>query len=585
MSQHDLVIRGGTIVDGTGSEPFDGDVAIERGRIAAVGSNVGTGRREIDAKGHLVTPGWVDIHTHYDAQATWDPFLSPSSEHGVTSVVMGNCGVGFAPVRKELRNELIELMEAVEDIPGSAMHAGIEWDWETFPEFMDALERRSHAIDYGLQVPHCALRAYVMGQRGIDNETATSEDIAHMREIVREAVAAGALGFSTSRTEMHNTLEGLPVPGTMAERDELFGIGAALGEVGSGVFQASVTHREAPNEILWMKDLAKQTGRMVTFNLQQIDEHPDLYKEDLRLLDEARKEGITNLRGQFSGRPVGVLMGWETSVHPFLGHPDYQKLARLPIDERRRELRKPEVRARLIAGGEIRTEGLPANAPIPAAFLQFLVACTQKMFPMGDRNEYEPDPSDSIAGRAKTTGQTPAELIYDAMMDQDARGLLYFPLFGYANGNFEAILETLRHPQTGLSLSDGGAHCGAVCDAGTPTYMLMHWVRDRSRGERLPLEFVVQRQTRDTAHQDGMFDRGVLAPGLKGDVNVIDFENLGLTAPEMRHDFPANGRRLYQGAKGYRATIVSGEVIFENGEATGALPGRLVRGEQPGVAG
>ncbi|MBW2245504.1 MAG: amidohydrolase family protein, partial [Deltaproteobacteria bacterium] len=469
------------------------------------------------------------------------------------------------------------------DIPGSAMHAGIEWDWETFPEFMDALERRSHAIDYGLQVPHCALRAYVMGQRGIDNETATPEDIAQMREIVREAVAAGALGFSTSRTEMHNTLEGLPVPGTMAERDELFGIGAALGEVGTGVFQASVTHREAPNEILWMKDLAKQTGRMVTFNLQQIDEHPDLYKEDLRLLDEARKEGITNLRGQFSGRPVGVLMGWETSVHPFLGHPDYQKLARLSIDERRRELRKPEVRALLVAGGEVRTEGLPANAPIPPAFLQFLVGCTEKMFPMGDGNEYEPDPSDSIAGRAKATGRTPAELIYDAMMDQDARGLLYFPLFGYANGNFEAILETLRHPQTGLSLSDGGAHCGAICDAGTPTYMLMHWVRDRSRGERLPLEFVVQRQTRDTAHQYGMFDRGVLAPGLKGDVNVIDFENLGLTAPEMRHDFPANGRRLYQGAKGYRATIVSGQVIFENGEATGLLPGRLIRGEQSGA--
>lgn len=578
MSQHDLVIRGGTLVDGTGQAPRRADLAIDGDRITAVGSDLAKGHREIDADGQLVTPGWVDIHAHYDAQATWDPMLSPSSEHGVTTVVLGNCGVGFAPVRESLRNELIDLMEAVEDIPGAAMHEGIEWEWETFPEFMDALERRDHAIDYGLQVPHCALRAYVMGQRGIDNEFATADDIVEMQRIVREALRAGALGFSTSRTEMHNTLQGDPVPGTFAQRDELFGIGAALAAENAGVFQMAVTHREVPREMSWMKELARETGRMVTFNLQQIDEAPDLYKEALRGLDEARAEGITNLRGQFSGRPVGVLMGWETSVHPFLGHPEYVKLMKLPVRERLERLRRPELKARLLENGALRIDALPKNAPIPAIFLQFLTAATHKMYPMGARQDYEPDPSDSVAGRVKSSGRSPAEIVYDALMDQDGKGLLYFPLFGYATSRFDAIEETLLHPQTGISLADGGAHCGAICDAGTPTFMLTHWVRDRTRGARLPIEFIVRRQTRDTAHQYGLLDRGVLKPGLKADVNVIDLERLGLGLPEMRHDFPAAGRRLYQGATGYRATLVSGQVIFEEGKATGALPGSLVRG-------
>ncbi len=583
MSQHDLVIRGGTLVDGTGEAPFEADLAIDGDRISLIGPRLGAGRREIDAKGLLVTPGWVDIHAHYDAQATWDPMLSPSSEHGVTTVVLGNCGVGFAPVRETLRDELIDLMEAVEDIPGAAMHEGIHWEWETFPQYMDALERRHHAIDYGLQVPHCALRTYVMGQRGIDNEAATGEDILQMQEIVGEALRAGALGFSTSRTEMHNTLQGHPVPGTFAARDELFGIGAAMAKEGAGVFQMAVTHREVPKEMAWMKDLARETGRMVTFNLQQIDEAPDLYKDVLRGLDEARAEGILNLRGQFSGRPVGVLMGWETSVHPFLGHPAYVELMKLPIDERLAQLRRPEVKAKLLEGGEIRIDALPKNAPIPAVFLQFLAAATHKMYPMGSGHEYEPDPKDSVAGRVESTGRRPAEIIYDALMDQDGRGLLYFPLFGYATSRFDAIEEIMLHPQTGISLADGGAHCGAICDAGTPTFMLMHWARDRTRGRKLPIEFIVQRQTRDTAHQYGLFDRGMLKPGLKADVNVLNFENLGLGMTEMRHDFPAGGRRLYQGAHGYEATIKSGEIIFEKGEATGALPGTLIRGAQPGI--
>jgi N-acyl-D-aspartate/D-glutamate deacylase len=584
MSQHDLVIRGGTLVDGTGSAPRPGDVAIDGAQISAVGPDVGSGRREIDARGQIVTPGWVDIHAHYDAQATWDPMLSPSSEHGVTTVVLGNCGVGFAPVRESLRNELIDLMEAVEDIPGAAMHEGIQWEWETFPEFMDALERRPHAIDYGLQVPHCALRAYVMGQRGIDNEAATAEDISAMQRIVGEALRAGALGFSTSRTEMHNTLKGEPVPGTFAERDELFGIGAALARENAGVFQMALTHREVPKQMPWLKDLARETRRMVTFNLQQIDEAPELYKEGLRGLDEARAEGLTNLRGQFSGRPVGVLMGWETSVHPFLGHPEYVRWMKLPIAERLEALRRPEVKARLLEGGALRIDALPKNAPIPDVFLRFLTAATHKMFPMGGRHDYEPDPASSVAGRVEATGASPAEIIYDALMDQDGKGLLYFPLFGYATGRFDAIEESMLHPQTGISLADGGAHCGAICDAGTPTFMLMHWARDRARGPRLPLELVVRRQTMDTAHQYGLFDRGVLAPGLKADVNVIDFEHLDLEPPHMRYDFPAGGRRLYQGARGYGATVVAGQVIFENGEATGVLPGHLIRGAQPGAA-
>ena len=584
MSKHDLVIRGGTIVDGTGSPPTLGDVAIDGDRISAIGSSVGEGRREIDASGLLVTPGWVDIHAHYDAQATWDPMLSPSSEHGVTTVVLGNCGVGFAPVRESLRDELIDLMEAVEDIPGAAMHEGITWEWETFPEFMDALERREHAIDYGLQVPHCALRAYVMGQRGIDNETATKDDIQQMKEIVQEALHQGALGFSTSRTEMHNTLKGDPVPGTFADHDELFGIGEALAEEEAGVFQMSLTHRDVPGEIGWMKELAKKTGRIVTFNLQQIDEAPDLYKEALRGLDEARAEGITNLRGQFSGRPVGVLMGWETSIHPFLGHPEYVKVMKLPIEERLVALRRPETKAALLEGGELRTDGLPKNAPIPEFFLTFLAGATQKMYPMGGGHDYEPDPSDSVAGRVASSGSSPAEVVYEALMDQDGKGLLYFPLFGYATSRFDAIEETMLHPQTGLSLADGGAHCGAICDAGTPTFMLMHWARDRTRGKLLPIEFIVKRQTSDTAHQYGLFDRGELKVGLKADVNVIDFDNLGLESPHMRYDFPAGGRRLYQGARGYRATIASGQIIFENGKATGALPGKLIRGAQPAPA-
>ena len=579
MSKHDLIIRGGTVIDGSGNEAFEADVAIDDGKITEVGKVGGDARRQIDAAGLLVTPGFVDIHTHYDAQATWDPYLAPSSLHGVTTVVMGNCGVGFAPVRTDGRDQLIDLMEAVEDIPGAAMHEGIEWEWESFPEFMDAIERRPHAIDFGVQVPHCALRSYVMGERGIGNEAATPADIEAMRAIVRDGLRAGALGFSTSRTELHRTLEGDAVPGTFADRDEVFGIGDVLGELGTGVFQVSVTHRDVPGEFQWMKELASRTGRTVTFNLQQVDESPGLYKEGLRLLDEARAEGIENVRGQFSGRPVGVLMGWETSVHPFVLNPEFRRLLGRPRAEMLAELRRDDVRARILAA-EMLPENAPAGTVVPLPFLQFLLSSFSKMFPLGTRHDYEPEPGRSLGAQAAAGERSPFELAYDAMMDDDGRGLLYFPLFGYADGNFEAIRETILHPQTGLSLADGGAHCGAICDAGIPTFMLTHWARDRVRGEKLPVEFVVKRQTVDTATQYGLHDRGRLAAGFQGDVNVIDFERLGLDRPEVRYDLPAGGRRLFQGATGYRATVVDGQVVYEDGDATGALPGRLIRGEQ-----
>ncbi|MCB9760809.1 MAG: amidohydrolase family protein [Alphaproteobacteria bacterium] len=571
MSTHDLVIRNGTLYDGSGAPPVQADVAVDDGRITAVGSVPGQGRREIDATGCIVTPGFVDIHTHYDAQATWDPYLSPSSSHGVTTVVMGNCGVGFAPARPGDRATLIDLMEGVEDIPGAAMHEGIQWEWEQFPEFMDALEKRPHAIDYGVQVPHCALRVYVMGQRGADNEDATPDDIARMAEIVRQSLRAGALGFSTSRTDLHNTLQGEPVPGTHAALDEVFGIGQALADENAGVYQMALTHLEMDENFKWMRRLAETIRRPVTFNLQQVDQRPALYQELLGMLDDCREQGLTWLRGQFSGRPVSVLMGWRTSANPFTGRPTWHKLfASAPWDEVYEQLKRPEVRAAILNDT---AQGLNP-------FETFVANAFHKMFPLGDPPDYEPGPEDSVAAIAAREGVDPREVIYDTMMAQGGEGLLYFPLFGYSTGDLSAIRETMLHPQTGLSLSDGGAHVGAICDAGTPTFMLTHWARDRRRGEQVPLAFIIKRQTRDTAVQYGLMDRGLVKPGYKADLNVIDFDRLQLDPPHMRYDLPAGGRRLYQGAQGYVTTIVSGVPIMEDGAPTGALPGKLIRGHQ-----
>jgi N-acyl-D-aspartate/D-glutamate deacylase len=566
---HDLVIRGGSIVDGTGGPIRTGDVAIDGERIAAIGAGVGRGRREVDARDLLVAPGWVDIHTHYDGQATWDPWLTPSCWHGVTTVVMGNCGVGFAPARPDRHDWLIGLMEGVEDIPGTALAAGIDWAWESFPEYLDALAAKPRALDVGAQVPHGAVRAYVMGDRGARNEKPTAADIAAMAEIVREALGAGAFGFSTSRTMLHRAVDGEPVPGTFAGEEELLGIGRVLGEAGRGVFELASDLSPEDPELAWMERLARETGRPVTFALLQNDLDPAQWR---RLLDAASRASAAGARvvGQVAVRPTGLLVGLQGKVHPFARHTTYRELLPLPLDERVRRMREPAVRERMLAEQPAFTD------PITA----FICTAFRKLFPLGDPPDYEPAPEASIAAIAEREGRTPESVAYDLLLARDGRELLYLPLLNYAGFDLEPVREMLLHPDTVVGLGDGGAHCGLICDASAPTFLLTHWARDRRRGARLPLEWVVHRQTRHTAALWGLDDRGVLAPGMRADVNVIDLDRLAIAPPEMVHDLPAEGRRLVQRARGYRMTVKSGVPIFEDGEPTGALPGRLVRGPQ-----
>ena len=570
---HDLVIRGGTLVDGTGAPARSGDLAIDGDRIASVGGNAGAARREIDASGLLVTPGWVDIHTHYDGQVTWDPYLTPSSWHGVTTLVMGNCGVGFAPARRDRHDWLIGLMEGVEDIPGAARAEGIQWDWETFPEYLDAIERMPRAIDVATQVPHGAVRAYVMGERGAKNEPPTADDIERMAELVREGLGAGALGFSTSRTLLHRAVDGEPVPGTFAGEAELLGIGRALGQVGHGVFEMASDLTPESDEFSWMEKFAAATGRPITFACLQNDLNPDQWQRLLHFAEQCAARGA-RVVPQVAGRPTGLLLGLESSFHPFSTYPSYAEIAGLPLAERVRRMRDPAVRARILA--ETPSHSMPVAVYIAASF--------HKLFPLGDPPDYEPGPEKSVKAIAEREGRSPQEVAYDLMLARDGKELLYFPLLGYTHGNFDDMRTMLMHPQTVLGLSDGGAHCGIICDASLPTFMLTHWVRDRSRGERIPLEQVVRMQTRNTAALFGLGDRGALAPGLRADVNVIDFENLRIAPPEVVFDLPANGRRMVQHASGYRMTIQSGQVIYDGGQPTGALPGKLLRGPQAGSA-
>ncbi len=570
---HDLVIRGGTVVDGTAAPARSADVAIDGDRISAVGSDVGPGRREIDATGLLVTPGWVDIHTHYDGQVTWDTHLTPSGWNGVTTVVMGNCGVGFAPVRPGKQEFLIQLMEGVEDIPGTALAEGIRWEWETFPEYLDAVERMPRAIDVGAQVPHGAVRAYVMGERGARNEKASPEDIVAMAKVVKEGLEAGALGFSTSRTILHRAKDGELVPGTRAEDDEVLGIGRMLGEVGHGVFEVASDLAPEGKELAWMSQLSKETGRPVTFACLQNPIEPEQWRRLLKIVEQDAAEG-GRLTPQVAQRPAGLLLSFESTAHPFMFHPGYAELAALPPVERRAKLAEPEVRAQILEHPPVIPDGLPAPATL-------LTNGFHMMYPLGDPPDYEPGPEQSVAAIAEREGRKPEEVAYDLMLEKDGRGILYLPLLGYADGDLEAIREMMLHPKSVFGLSDGGAHCGLICDASMPTFLLTHWVRDRDRGERIGLEEIVERQTRRTASFYGMEDRGVLEPGMKADLNVIDFERLHIHAPEMVYDLPAEGKRLIQKVDGYRVTIVSGEVIYEDGKPTGALPGKLVRGPQP----
>jgi len=566
---HDIVIRGGTIIDGTGKAPFTGDVAIVGGRIAAVGGKQGPGKREIDASGLMVTPGWVDVHTHYDGQAMWDPLLAPSCWHGVTTVMFGNCGVGFAPVKKEHRGALMDLMEGVEEIPNPVLAAGLSWEWETFPQFMDELERRPRAIDIAAQAAHLPTRVYVMGDRAVRREPATADDIAEMRKLTIEALRAGAFGFTTSRTDSHKTPDGELVASRDADDHELLGIGSALGVTGTGAFGMNSDFDDEEFELRWMRKLARETGRPIWFLLTDRYEDPERWRRLIKAVHEARAEGLP-ITAQMAGRPIGVMMGVGTALNPFTVRPSYKKLESLPIDEQRKRLRDPEVRRQILAEQ-------PSDAEV-ARLAQFRQAVTKKwerFYVMGNPPDYEPGPEKSIANIAARTGRPPDEVAYDTMLEEGQ--YLYFPVVNYVTGDHGPILEMLNDPACLLGLSDGGAHCTSIVDSGVPTFMLTHWARDRSRGPTLPVEMLVKRQTSETADFFGLADRGRLKPGLRADVNVIDFARLQVQKPELVHDMPAGGRRFVQKVDGYETTIVAGTPIFEHGEHTGALPGKLIR--------
>lgn len=572
---HDLAIRNARLVDGTGVPARHADVSVADGRIAAVDDAGGapTARREIDAEGLLLTPGWVDVHTHYDAQASWDPYLTPSSWHGVTSAVMGNCGVGFAPAAPDRHEWLIELMEGVEDIPGSAMTEGITWAWESFEEFLDALDARHYALDIGAQIAHGPVRGYVMGDRGAANEPATADDIAAMSDIVERALRAGALGFSTSRTPLHRSLSGELVPGTTADADELLGLADALGRVGHGVFQFAPEHVDVPTaEWPWMRAIAERTGRTVSVNLNQPNSAPDLWRDVLALLDDARADGVP-IVAQVAGRVVGLLMCLEGSFNPLDFHPAYAPLRDLPLTERVAALRDEAVRTRL------RTE--PDDGGL---FRNVVLDKLDSWWPVADGDiDYEPSADDSIAAVAARTGRHPVDLVVDQLIAHDGHGMILTPFFNYAYGDLSFQYEAHQHPSTRMGLADAGAHCRVICDGGTPTFMLTHWTRDRTRGPRLGLEHVVHRQTQQTAALYGLHDRGVVAPGYRADLNLIDYDRLTFGPPRMAYDLPGGARRLVQKADGYVATFVNGVQTVDDDEFTGELPGRLVRGPQGGV--
>ncbi len=565
----DLLVRGGTIVDGSGAPRFSGDIGIRAGRIAAVGRVEEAARRTLDARGLLVTPGWVDVHTHYDGQVTWDSLLSPSCWHGVTSIVMGNCGVGFAPVRPGSHDYLIRLMEGVEDIPGTALVEGIRWEWESFPEYLDALGRRSYALDVAAQVPHAALRFYVMGERGTDHsETPTPEEVDAMGCLVREAILAGALGFTTSRTRNHRASDGRFTPSLTASEDELIGIARRMGEAGQGVFEivSDFAGREA--EWAMFRRMVEVSGRPMSISLLQADAEPEAWRRWLGILAEANAAGLP-MKAQVAARAVGVLLGLDATLHPFCSHPSWSALAALPRAERLARLRDPALRSRLLAEK-------------PAAAMAGIAFDFERLFALGDPPDYEPTPEQSVSAEASRRGVAPAELAYDLLLADEGRQLLYRPVMNYSHGDLEAAREMLLDPNTVPGLGDAGAHVGLICDGSFPTFLLSHWGKDRTRGEKLPVEWLVKSQTSDTATLVGLCDRGRIAPGMKADLNLIDWDALGVRRPEIVFDLPAGGRRLVQRATGYRATVMSGEVTFEDGEPTGALPGRLVRGAQPG---
>ena len=570
-TEFDLVIRGGNVADGKGGPLIEADIAVKNGKIAALGKVAGKGAEEIDARGKLVTPGFVDIHTHYDGQATWDARLNPSSWHGVTTVVMGNCGVGFAPVRTVDRGRLIELMEGVEDIPGAALHEGLKWNWESFGEYLDAVESQPHDIDIAAQLPHGALRVYVMGERGAKLEAATPQDIAQMRDLAADAMRAGALGFSTSRTLNHKTVTGDPTPSLRASEDELTGIAQGLKDAGTGVIEmiSDFNQPDIATEFAMIRRIVETSGRPLSLSLAQGHSSANGWRKILELIENSSSDGLP-IKAQVAPRPIGVLLGLQGTVNPFITHAAYQPIKDKPLREKVKAMGDPNLRAAILSESAEREKAHPLARGIMAF---------ERMFPLGDPPNYEPAKDTSVAAIAARENRRPAEIVYDLLLQDEGRAFLFAPFANYADYNLDHCGEMIAHKDCVMGLGDGGAHVGIISDASFATYLLSHWGRDRTKG-RFELGYLVKRQTQDTARAVGLYDRGVIAPGMKADLNVIDMDALQVEAPNMAYDLPAGGKRLLQGAKGYEATIVSGEVIYRKGKPTGALPGKLIRGPQ-----
>ncbi|MBR0852357.1 amidohydrolase family protein [Bradyrhizobium diazoefficiens] len=568
MTNPDLVIRGGTVADGHGGELFEADVAITGGTISEVGRVSARGKEEIDARRKLVTPGFVDVHTHYDGQVTWSQDITPSSQNGVTTAIMGNCGVGFAPCKPSDHTRLIQLMEGVEDIPEPVLSAGIPWAWESFPDYMDWLSKRDFDIDVGAQLPHAALRVYVMGERGARRDPSTAEDNAAMARLAGEAVRSGALGFSTSRTLNHRTSTGDFTPTLKAGEDELTAIAGAMHREGRSVLQFVLDLSTINEDLPMMLRVADNTKCPISFSITQNDRAPNRWRQTLDEINAAARRGLS-ITAQIAARPVGLLLGLELSRNPFQTHPSYKAIAHLPLGERLARLRQSDVRKAILSETATATDD-----PL------FFRPNYDKMFLLGDPPDYEQPPENALGPQARKQGRQPEELAYDAMLSNEGRGMLYVPFLNYADGNLDATRAMLTDPQSVPGLSDGGAHCGIICDASFPTYLLTHWTRDRTRGEKLSIPFVVAAQSRKTALSVGLTDRGLIAPGYKADVNVIDYDRLHLHPPKVHYDLPVGGRRLLQDVDGYDATIVSGVVTRRQGEATGRRPGKLIRGAQ-----
>ena len=589
---HDIIIRNGRIIDGTGAPEFVADIAIDGDRISAVGRDLGPGEREIDAQGKLVAPGWIDIHTHMDAQVSWDPYLTPSCWNGVTTVVMGNCGVGFAPVRPTDREWIMDLMDAVEDIPATAMSAGITWEWESFPEYLDAIDDKPRVMDIVTQLPHCALRTYVMGERGAEDVQPSDEELSHMRRIVREAIEAGAIGFSSNRLLAHRTKEGELIPGTLARYPELEAVAEGMQQAGGGVFQLV-----GPFEKEWVNDLALERDLTITYlSGEGGAQNPGAWREGLRNVEEATERGV-RIFPQVRGRGTTLLMNIDGSMHPYILNYAYRELVeQLPLAERLEKMREPEVRAQILAGGWDLTNDVRRKVDNPEdhpflvdttpgnllpGLLEMVLGSPETVYILGDPPNYEPEYEHSVAAYAERNRISVDDAFYDLMIEGDGSTLLLIYLEGYAEQSFDYMRELMLHPLTRNGLSDAGAHVGAISDAHMVSWNLAYWGRDRTRGERLPLETIIHKQTGANADLYGLSDRGVIAVGKRADLNVIDFDKLDSPAPHMVYDLPEGARRYIQRPSGYVATISHGELVLEHDELTGALPGRLVRGPQP----